>query len=101
EKELRHFSCWFHTISENGQVVSVTGWARDVTERAEIERRLYEEQELRRRLVANFPDLIIVLDRNGRFTFVSEQVKRILGRTPEEYLGAQIGAHANPEDRAG
>jgi PAS domain S-box-containing protein len=100
EKEPRYFLCWFHAISENGQVASVTGWARDVTEHAEIERRLHEEQELRRRLVANFPDLILVLDRNGRFTFVSEQVKQILGRTPEDYLGAQIGARAAPEDRA-
>jgi PAS domain S-box-containing protein len=100
EKEFRHFLCWFHTVSENGEVTSITGWARDVTEHAEIERRLYEEQELRRRLVANFPDLILVLDRRGRFTFVSEQVKQILGRAPEEYLGAEIGTRANPEDRA-
>ena len=100
EKERRHFLCWFHPVMENGQLMSVTGWARDVTEHAAIERRLHEEQELRQRLVANFPDLIIVLDRSGRFTFVSEQVKQILGRTPEEYLGAEIGARANPEDRA-
>ena len=100
EKEFRHFLCWFHTVLENGEVASVTGWARDVTEHAEIERRLYEEQELRRRLVANFPDLILVLDSRGRFTFVSEQVKQILGRAPEEYLGSAIAARANPEDRA-
>jgi len=100
EKQLRYFLCWFHAVSEKGQVASVTGWARDVTEHAEIERRLHEEQELRRRLVANFPDLILVLDRQGRFTFLSEQVKQILGRNPEEYLGAEIGARAIPEDRA-
>jgi len=100
EKEFRHFLCWFHTVSENGEVTSITGWARDVTEHAEIERRLHEEQELRRRLVANFPDLILVLDSRGRFTFVSEQVKQILGRAPEEYVGAEIGTRANPEDRA-
>jgi len=100
EKEFRRFLCWFHTVSENGEVTSITGWARDISEHAEIERRLHEEQELRRRLVANFPDLILVLDSRGRFTFVSEQVKQILGRTPEQYLGAEIGARANPEDRA-
>jgi len=100
EKEFRHFFCWFHTVLENKEVTSITGWARDVTEHAEIERRLYEEQELRRRLVANFPDLILVLDSRGRFTFVSEQVKQILGRAPEEYVGAEIGTRANPEDRA-
>jgi len=100
EKEVRHFLCWFHTVLENGEVASIAGWARDVTEHAEIERRLHEEQELRRRLVANFPDLILVLDSRGRFTFVSEQVKQMLGRAPEEYVGVEIGTRANPEDRA-
>ena len=102
-EEVRQFSCWLQVVSEKGHAVSITGWARDVSrehEAEEIERRLHEEQELRRRLIANFPDLIAVLDRNGRFTFVSDQVKQILGWAPEEYLGAQIGARASAGDRA-
>ena len=59
----------------------------DITERREMEKKLHQEQEFVRRLVANFPDLIAVFDREGRFTYVSQSVKDILGGAPEEYIG--------------
>jgi PAS domain S-box-containing protein len=99
-KVLRCVTSGFAIRDGSGRAVRLQGTFVDITERVEIERRLHEEQELRRRLIANFPDLIAVLDRNGRFTFVSDQVNQILGWAPEDYLGAQIGARANPEDRA-
>ena len=98
-KRLDCLTSGFAIRDAAGRPVRLHGTVVDITERKEIERRLHQEQELRRRVVANFPDLIIVLDRNGQFTFVSDQAKQILGRTPEEYMGAQIGARANPEDR--
>ena len=51
----------------------------DITERIEIEARLHQEQEFVRRLVASFPDMIAVMDFEGRFTFVSPRVEDILG----------------------
>lgn len=99
-KHLHCFTSGFAIRDASGRPVRLQGIVVDITEKTEIEKRLHREQELRRRMIANFPDLIIVLDREGRFTFVSEQVKQIFGRTPAEYLGAQIGARANPEDRA-
>jgi PAS domain S-box-containing protein len=99
-KLLHCFTSGFAIRDASGRPVRLQGIVVDITEKTEIERRLHREQELRRRMIANFPDLIIVLDREGRFTFVSDQVKQILGRTPAEYIGAQIGARANPEDRA-
>ena len=99
DKEPRHFSCWFQTLVERGEVVALTGWARDVTEQFEIEKRLHQEQEFNRRLIANFPDLIAVLDLQRRFTYISDQVRNILGRAPEEYLGGEFGVRASPEDK--
>jgi PAS domain S-box-containing protein len=100
DRELRHFSCWFQTLVERGEVVALTGWARDVTEQFEIEKRLHQEQEFNRRLIANFPDLIAVLDLQARFTYISDQVRNILGRSPQEYLGGEFGVRAGPEDKA-
>jgi PAS domain S-box-containing protein len=99
DKEIRHFSCWFQTLVERGEVVALTGWARDVTDQFEIEKRLHQEQEFNRRLIANFPDLIAVLDLRGRFTYISDQVRNILGRSPQEYLGGEFGVRASPEDK--
>ena len=100
DRELRYFSCWFQTLVERGEVVALTGWARDVTEQFEIEKRLHQEQEFNRRLIANFPDLIAVLDLQARFTYISDQVRNILGRSPQEYLGGEFGVRAGPEDKA-
>ncbi|MHB8525501.1 MAG: hybrid sensor histidine kinase/response regulator [Candidatus Acidiferrales bacterium] len=65
----------------------------------EIERRLREEQEFVRRLVACFPDVIVVLDQHGRYTFVSPRVQEFLGYTPGEYVGVSLGERQHPEDR--
>ncbi|MGA2510805.1 MAG: PAS domain S-box protein [Candidatus Acidiferrales bacterium] len=83
----------------SGRPVRLQGTIIDVTERREIERRLHQEQEFSRRLVASFPDLIAVLDREGRFTFISDQVQNMLGRTPEDFIGKQFGARAGTGDR--
>jgi PAS domain S-box-containing protein len=82
-----------------GNVARLQGTLVDVTERREIERRLHQEQEFVRRLVANFPDLIAVLDRDGRFTYVSPSVKDILGGSQRDYVGQELLPRSDPEDR--
>ena len=82
-----------------GQFVRFQGSLVDITERGQMERRLREEQEFVRRLVACFPDIIVVLDTHGRYTFVSPRVQEFLGYTPDEYLGASLQARPHPDDR--
>jgi PAS domain S-box-containing protein len=82
-----------------GEFVRFQGSLVDITERNEMERRLREEQEFVRRLVACFPDIIVVLDPNGRYTFVSPRVEEFLGYTPHDYLGAELRERPHPEDR--
>jgi PAS domain S-box-containing protein len=84
----------------SGKLVRFQGTIVDVTDRFEIERKLHREREFSRRLIACFPDLIVVLDREGRFTFVSERIKDILGVPPEDYLGKQLGQRVEPADQA-
>ncbi|MGB6482108.1 MAG: PAS domain S-box protein [Candidatus Acidiferrales bacterium] len=82
-----------------GEFVRFQGSLVDITERRQMERRLREEQEFVRRLVACFPDIIVVLDNNGRYTFVSPRVQEFLGYTPDDYLGASLEARPHPDDR--
>ena len=84
----------------SGGFVRFQGSLVDITERRNIERRLGEEQEFVRRLVACFPDIIVVLDIHGRYTFVSPRVQEFLGYTPEEYVGMDLGERPHPDDRA-
>jgi PAS domain S-box-containing protein len=60
---------------------------------------LHQEQEFVRRLVSSFPDIIAVLDRDGRYTYMSQRIQEVLGRRPEEYVGEELGARAHPEDK--
>ena len=82
-----------------GRITRLQGTLVDVTERREMEKKLHQEQEFVRRLLANFPDLIAVFDREGRFTYVSHSVKDVLGGEPEKYLGDTLASRASREDQ--
>jgi two-component system cell cycle sensor histidine kinase/response regulator CckA len=83
----------------SGRAVRLQGTLIDITRRREMERRLEEEQSFTRRLVAGFPDLVAVLDREGRFIYVSDQVENVLGWKAADYVGRIVGTRANEEDK--
>jgi PAS domain S-box-containing protein len=82
----------------SGRVVRYQGALMDITERREIEHRLHQQQEFARRLVDNFPDLILVLDTTGHYTFVSPRCEDILGYGIDETQSMQFGGRTHPED---
>jgi len=82
-----------------GRVIRFQGTLVDITQRREMEKRLHQEQEFARRLIDSFPDLIVVLDALGRYTWVSPRLKETLGYSPEELIGQNLGERADPEDR--
>ncbi len=58
--------------------------------RKRAEDALRHSEENARRLIENLNDVIMVLDAEGRLTYVSPSVERILGRSPDEELGRSI-----------
>jgi len=83
----------------SGRVVRYHGALMDITERREMERRLYQQQEFARRLIDSFPDLIFVVDTAGHYTYVSPRVKDILGYEAEETQTMELGDRTHLEDR--
>ncbi len=81
-----------------GRVVRYQGALMDITERREMERRLHQQQEFARRLVDNFPDLILVLDTAAHYTFVSPRCKEVLGYDVAETEHMAFGGRTHPED---
>src|SRR5437016_3489717 len=81
-----------------GRVLRYQGALMDITERREMERRLHQQQEFARRLVDSFPDLILVLDANAHYTFVSPRCKDVLGYDIEEAQNMAFGGRTHPED---
>jgi PAS domain S-box-containing protein len=82
----------------SGRVLRYQGALMDITERREIERRLHQQQEFARRLVDNFPDLILVLDTNGHYTFVSPRCTEVLGYELDETQRMEFGGRTHTED---
>jgi len=81
-----------------GHVIRYQGSVLDITARREMERRLHQQQEFARRLVDNFPDLILVVDAKSHYNFVSPRCKEILGYEVSEAAHMEFGGRTHPED---
>ena len=99
-KRIHCLTSGFAIRDASGRAVRLQGILVDVTERLEIEKRLRREQEFVRRLIECFPDLIAVLDEEGRFTYVTERVKDVLGLAPQDFLGKRMGGRTHPDDQS-
>ena len=74
----------------SGNIIRYQGTLVDITEKRTMERELKQQEEFRSRLLEGFPDLILVVDLEERYTFVSSRAHDILGYRPEEMLGKKI-----------
>ena len=66
--------------------------------RKRAEDALRHSEENARRLIENLNDVIIVLDAEGRITYVSPSVERTLGLNPQEELGRSIFDFIHTDD---
>jgi PAS domain S-box-containing protein len=74
----------------DGKIVRYQGTLVDVTERREMEKAFRRQEEFHRYLLESFPDLILVIDLNGRYSFVSSRIHDLRGYKPEDLLGKRV-----------
>jgi PAS domain S-box-containing protein len=86
-------------VMEAGRVVRYQGTLVDVTEKRALEHQLRRQEEFQRHLLESFPDLILVLDLKGKYTFVSARIAELLGYGPEHLLSKNVDEveHTSPE----
>jgi PAS domain S-box-containing protein len=77
-------------VIEAGKVVRYQGTLVDVTEKRALESQLRRQEDFRRHLLESFPDLILVFDLKGQYTFVSARISELLGYGPDYLLGKNI-----------
>lgn len=77
-------------VFEAGRVVRYQGTLVDVTEKRALEKQLRRQEEFRRHLLESFPDLIKVVDLQGRYTFISARIHDVLGYRPEQLVGRKL-----------
>jgi two-component system NtrC family sensor kinase len=74
----------------SGNIIRYQGTLVDITEKRKMERQLAQQEEFRGRLLESFPDLILVVDLEERYTFVSSRARDLLGYEPQQMLGKKI-----------
>lgn len=73
-----------------GNIIRYQGTLVDVTEKRKMEREIGHQEEFRRRLLESFPDLILVIDLQERYTFVSSRIRDLLGYRAEDLVGKKM-----------
>ena len=74
----------------SGNIIRYQGTLVDITEKRKMERQLAQQEEFRSRLLESFPDLILVVDLEERYTFVSARARELLGYEPQDMLEKKI-----------
>src|SRR5882724_4730497 len=73
-----------------GKIIRYQGTLVDITEQVEMEKELRRQEEFQRYLLESFPDLILVIDLNESFRFVSSRIRDLLGHKPDDLVGKKI-----------
>jgi PAS domain S-box-containing protein len=83
----------------SGQVIRYQGTLVDVTEQRRMEKQLRQQEEFQRRLLESFPDLILVIDPQQRYSFVSSRMRDLLGYASHDLVGKTLsdGEERSPE----
>ncbi|HEX2062442.1 MAG TPA: PAS domain S-box protein, partial [Thermoanaerobaculia bacterium] len=87
------------TVAYAGDKRVICGAAIDVTARSNVMRRIAEREEYFRAMTENMSDIIAILDPEGRATYVSPSVERLLGYKPDELVGRPHFESVHPDDR--
>lgn len=67
-------------------------------ENGSMQARLAESEKLHRYIVNSSPDIIYMLDPEGRFTFLNERVETLLGYRVDDLIGKHYSAVLHDED---
>src|SRR5690606_22450571 len=73
-----------------GVLEFISTLARDITAQKEAESALRRSEAHFRSLIEHASDIISITDVEGRITFISPAVRRVLGYEPEELIGTSI-----------
>lgn len=96
-------TAWVDTVlvplrDSNGEVGSVLGISRDVTERKNNEEALRQSEARLRLITDNLQDLVAQVDAKGVYLYASPSHKSVLGYEPKDLVGKTLFGFIYPDD---
>jgi PAS domain S-box-containing protein len=85
--------------NDKGEVTLIIEQLRDITDRKRMEKELQDSEKRLRLIYDNMTDLIVQVDSDGHFQYVSPSFKAVLGYEPVELIGLSFFPMVHPEDR--
>lgn len=86
-------------LDAKNEVGALVGLAEDVTLEIEMERARQASEAKYRLMAEEASEVVTQYDLNGRVVFISDAVKDVLGRLPEEFIGKELCYEIiHPED---
>ena len=86
-------------FSDEGQLLGVLGIARDITSRKAVQLKLEESKRWYEQLLENLNDLVVKVDLEGRFTYVSNSYCKVFNKSKEELLGNKFIPLVHEDDQ--
>lgn len=84
----------------SGDVEYIEGFVYDISVRKRTEHALKQNEERFRALIENSSDGIVVLNKEGTITYSGPSTERLLGFTPEEFVGRYAFDMVHPDDKS-
>jgi PAS domain S-box-containing protein len=84
----------------DGEPLRMSGTTLDITAQRKVQTALRLQEERYRLVIENLEDLVVRMDPDGHFTFVSPSYRELFGAREDELLGTTFMAPVHPEDQA-
>jgi PAS domain S-box-containing protein len=90
---------YIHSVAEYDKDHRVIyGAIQDITDRKQAEEKLRESENMYKLIADNMLDLVAQHEPDGKYTYISPSVKKILGYQPAELIGSSPYFLFHPED---
>lgn len=98
--EIRHLKSWGKLrLDEHGNPLKMIGACLDITENINAQEALKISERRFKTLIQEGSDLIVILDGEGKYTYLSPAVEKIMNAGPDELIGKNSADFVHPDDR--